>query len=57
MACYVVYKGDEVIAIGTAEECAEVMGVKPETVRFYASGAYHKRAERIGRPTIAERVD
>ena len=40
---YVLYHGDEFIAIGTAEELAEKQGVAPETIKFYATPAYARR--------------
>ena len=40
---YVVYKGDTFICMGTEKECAEFMGVKDATFRFYSSQAYAKR--------------
>ncbi|KIP24240.1 transcriptional regulator [Bacillus thuringiensis] len=40
---FIVYKGETFICAGTAKECAEYMGVKPETVKFYARPAYKKR--------------
>lgn len=43
---YVVYKGDDVIATGTADECAKLLGVKPRTVRWYASPSAGRRSER-----------
>ncbi|WJE55352.1 hypothetical protein QRE66_12195 [Bacillus cereus] len=32
---YVVYKGESLVCIGTMQECAQHMGVLPETVRYY----------------------
>lgn len=31
---YAVYKGDELLVMGTAEECAEVLKVKPDYIRW-----------------------
>lgn len=43
---YAVYKGDELQTIGTAQECADELGIKPETVRWYASApSYLKRGK------------
>jgi hypothetical protein len=39
---YSVYKGDEMIALGTAKECAEQLGIKDKSVICYASDS-HKR--------------
>lgn len=36
MKTYVLYKGDDAIAIGTAKEIADKLNIKPATVRWYA---------------------
>lgn len=40
---YGLYKGDEFIDVGTAKELAEKLGVKKETIWFYATPTNHKR--------------
>ena len=40
---YAVYKGEENLADGTAEELSKKFGVKVDTLRFWASPASHKR--------------
>ena len=40
---YAVYKGEDLIAMGTARECAEQLGVKLETFRFYRTPKYKRR--------------
>lgn len=40
---YALYKGDNLLKIGTVEEIAEELGIKKETVSFYKSPAYSKR--------------
>ena len=40
---YAMYKGEELQGIGTIKELAEIRGVKPETIKFYASNVYKKR--------------
>lgn len=60
-ACYAVYKGDEIICTGSARECAKALGVKVETVYFYASPAWKRRVERLESCTkggfkVAERI-
>lgn len=42
---YAIYKGDDHIAYGTAKELAEKLGIKPETIKFYATPSYLKRVE------------
>lgn len=40
---YAVYKGDEMICIGSMAECADHMGVKIETIQFYLTPSHQKR--------------
>ena len=42
---YYLYKGDEVIATGTAKEIAKKLGISESTVRFYKNPSYFKRRE------------
>ena len=39
---YAVYKGDELLGIGTAKELAEKLKVKVETIKFYSTDSYQK---------------
>jgi hypothetical protein len=47
---YAVYKGDSFICIGTIKECAERLGVKPGTVRYYTSPSYRRKVEKRKSP-------
>lgn len=40
---YAVYKGDDLLCMGTVQECAENLGVKTETIRYYLTPAYQRR--------------
>jgi len=40
---YALYKGDRFILIGTAQECADAVGAKANTIRWYASEIGYKR--------------
>lgn len=40
---YVVYKGESFVCLGTIKECAQHMGVLPETVRYYTTPAYQRK--------------
>ncbi len=42
---YALYKGEQMIAIGTVKEIAADCGVKPSTIRFYQSKAYQRRSK------------
>lgn len=50
---YAVYQGDELIAIGTAKECAETLGILPETVRWMSYPTARKRTANRKRPDRA----
>lgn len=41
---YALYKGDEIIGIGTVKELAKITNVKEKTIRFYLNPSYKKRA-------------
>lgn len=51
---YQVYKGDKLIAYGTARDIAEKLGISVKTVYWYASPAARKRGKNA---TVAERID
>ncbi len=40
---YAAYRGDENVADGTADELASKLGVKPKTIRKWATPSYQKR--------------
>lgn len=42
---YAVYKGEELLVVGTASECAQELGVKEETIRWNATPTGRKRAQ------------
>ena len=48
MNIYGLYKGDEFIDVGTAEELAERRGIKPKTIRWLASCAMVKEKAESG---------
>lgn len=41
---YALYRGDEFVDVGTAEELAMKRGISPKSLRFKATPAYHRRA-------------
>lgn len=49
---YALYKGEDLLAIGTAQEIADEMNVKMETVLFYKKPAYKKRINKNGNVRI-----
>lgn len=40
---YALYKGEEILAIGTADEIAEELGILKKTVWYYGTPSQHKR--------------
>lgn len=40
---YALYRGEEILSIGTINEIAEKNNIKPETLRFYKSPSYKNR--------------
>lgn len=53
MKTYALYKGDDLLSIGTIPEIAENLGVMPETIYFYKSPAYTRRtSESKGRRLV-----
>ena len=40
---YALYKGDTFIFAGTRKECADYLGVKESTIRFYMTPGYKRR--------------
>ncbi len=43
---YALYKGEEILAIGTIPEIAEEMKVKRETIAYYNTRAYQNRIKK-----------
>lgn len=42
---YALYKGEQLVAIGTVREIAEERGVSEKSIRFYQSGVYKRRSK------------
>ncbi|APH04930.1 hypothetical protein [Bacillus weihaiensis] len=47
---YAVYKGEDLLAIGTAKECAETLNVAAETIYYYTTSAYKRKLEKRKNP-------
>lgn len=43
---YALYKGENMLALGTIDEIAKKMGVKKETIAYYKTQAYQNRLRR-----------
>jgi hypothetical protein len=57
---YACYKGDVFVCMGTAKECADYLGIKEKTFRWYLNPAYHKRLEKRKysiAPLLVERIE
>lgn len=50
---YALYRGDELLGVGTANELADARGVKPRTIQWLASPTARKQ----GCKTMAYRVE
>lgn len=44
-AQYAMYQGDELLAVGTKQQLSELLGIKVETVSWYASFSARRKAE------------
>ena len=42
---YAIYKGDKFLYLGTIKQCAEYLGVKENTIKFYTMPTYKKRSQ------------
>ena len=49
---YALYKGDELLAMGTKREIAEQLGVSPSTVGYYGTPVYARRTTERGRGLV-----
>lgn len=54
---YAMYRGDELLGIGTACELAERFGIKRKTVMWYAYSACHKRTNGSPNRIYATRIE
>jgi len=45
MTEYAVYRGDELIIIGTLKECAERLSTSEQMIKYYSYPSQKKRAE------------
>ena len=43
---YALYKGEDILAIGTIKQIAEKVGVKKETIAYYKTQAYQNKLSR-----------
>lgn len=46
MTNYAIYRGDEFVFMGTADECAEEFNVKPQTIKWMTTPAAKRRYEK-----------
>ena len=49
---YALYKGEELIAMGTKREIAEQLGVSPSTVGYCGTPVYARRTSENGRRLV-----
>ncbi|MFS8631298.1 MAG: hypothetical protein LOD92_09120 [Bacillales bacterium] len=43
---YAMYKGDELLCIGTLDEIAQERGIKKQTAYYYTTNAYKRKLEK-----------
>lgn len=56
-ATYALYKGDELLDVGTLDEIAKRRGVRPSTIYHYSMPAYQRKAKNVRNRLLAVRVD
>lgn len=56
-ATYALYRGDELLDVGTCAEIAERNGIKPKTVYYYSTRAYRERWKNAERRLYVVRVE
>lgn len=44
---YALYRGEDLVAMGTVSELSEELGVKPQTVLFYGTPSYLNRTNEL----------
>ena len=57
---FAVYKGDELLCIGTAKECAAVLGVQPKTISWLTTPTAKERLAKRKDPDrclVVEKLD
>ena len=55
---YAIYKGDKLITIGTAEECAKRLNISVDSVKWYSTKSALNRSKKSkGDRTIAVKID
>lgn len=53
---YVIYRGDEVICAGSREECAEMLGIKPDSITYLAGAQNRRNVVKYPNRLVAEKV-
>ena len=51
---YALYKGEEIIAMGTKREIAEQLGVSASTIGYYGTPVYARRTSESKRRRLVE---
>ena len=54
---FAVYRGDEFVTVGTQEEVARELGVKPSTVYFWSTPTYNKRLKKDSKALVSIRLE
>lgn len=54
---YALYKGDDLLGIGTKKELANQLGVKISTIQFYHTPAYQSRDKNVKNRRILIKIE
>ena len=52
---YAIYKGDEVVCAGSREECASMLGIKPDSITYLAGAQNRRNAIKYPNRLVAEK--
>lgn len=54
---YVLYKGDELIGVGTLQELEACTDIRASYIKFCSYPSYQKRVEKLKRPLLAFKIE
>ena len=54
---FALYKGDRFLTLGSRKELAAYLGVRVDTITFYSSPTYKKRAKEDGNAIVVIRIE
>lgn len=57
MTDYAIYKGDDILFVGTIKECAEYLGIEEKLAKHYTYASYQKRIPKDSKKIILVKVE